>query len=431
MYSVKPKAVFAHERVFKNPLAQARMERMLDAMGVPLDSVPRVTLRDAREIIEASGAVDDVATEDIRRGGHGRVRQGRVRLTFDPVIVFNTFVWDPDEREPVPPELKVVNPVAARMVRLLAGVGEDFAFSRRELLQKKAEWVCQGGWGIHSVAGCLHKCDYCGNGFLVTLQLDLENFCDHLRQMFADQPEQHLHRYDLYSDVLAFDPEYGASEVVGRCFEETDDKYLLHYTRSDNVDHLLDLPYKSHVLINWTLSMETVAREIERDSPPLDARIDAMRRCQEAGYVVRAGFSPIIPIKNWREETTAMLEQLFAKVRPEVLRLWVLAMMDADEFETMFAHVEMDEAFMKRLRESASEMNGRHDAPFPVDVRAEIYRYYLREIRRISPETPVALCTEYPVLWEMLADELAMTPDRMFCCCGGLSVPGGWKRRSA
>ncbi|HUU22030.1 MAG TPA: hypothetical protein VM389_05785, partial [Phycisphaerae bacterium] len=71
-------------------------------------------------------------------------------------------------------------------------------------------------------------------------------------------------------------------------------------------------------------------------------------------------------------------------------------------------------------------LTGEHHAPFPLDVRAEIYAHYLDELKRISPQTPFALCTEHPDLWEMLKDKLPMSPDKMFCCCGGLSPPGAW-----
>ena len=424
MYDLKPHAVFAHERVFDNPLAVARMERMLDAMGIAPSDVPTVNMDDIDRIIAAAGITDDLADERIIKGGHGRLRQGVYKVDHDPVMVFNTFVWDREKRLPAP--RKFANPHAARLQRYFCGVGRDFAFSRREILRHRPDSVCQGGWGIHSISGCVHKCDYCGQGFLVNLMLDLEDFCDVLTEMFAERPEQKLYRYDLYSDILAFEPEYGCSEVVGRCFNQTDDKYLLLYTRSDNVHHLVDLPYKAHKLANWTLSMRTQCETIERDSPTLDARIEAMRICQEAGYPVRAGFSPIVPIANWREETTEMLELLFSRVQPEVLRCWVLAMMEADEFERMFDVAAMDPKFMRRMREEAEALAGTHGAPFPLDVRAEIYEHYLDECRRISPDTPVALCTDHPKLWDMLADKLMMRPGKMFCCCGALSVPGGW-----
>jgi len=47
----------------------------------------------------------------------------------------------------------------------------------------------------------------------------------------------------------------------------------------------------------------------------------------------------------------------------------------------------------------------------------------LDEIRRISPETPINLCTEERQVWEMLADRLEMSPDALFCCCGQFSAP--------
>jgi len=425
MYELRPKGVFAHKRVFTNPRAMARMNRMLGALGVREADVPRVDLGDIDRIIELSGATEEIATSDVISGGHGRIRQGHLKQAHDPVIVFNTFVWNESERLAAP--RKLANPLASRLQNLFCGVGEDFAYSRRDLLTPNApHYVCQGGWGVHTLGGCVHKCDYCGQGFIVNIMLDLDEFCEHLAGMFARRPQQLLYRYDLFSDILAFEPEYGASEILGNCFAEHG-RYLLLYTRSDNVRFLADLPRRTNVLINWTLSMETQARVIERDSPSLDERIEAMRFCQEHGYVVRAGFSPIIPIRDWRRETTDMLERLFAKVRPEVLRGWVLAMMDAAEFERMFDSSMMDQHHMQLMREEAPALNGTHQAPFPLDVRAEIYAHYLNEVKRLSPATPFALCTEHPDLWQMLSDKLAMTPDAMFCCCGGLSAPGGWR----
>ena len=423
MYELSPKGVFVHERVFRDPRAVERMNRMLDAMGIREADVPCIGLEDVPEIIELSGTSEELATDEKIRGGHGRFRQGHLKQTHDPVIVFNTFVWDESERIPMPRELR--SPQGSRLQRMVCGVGEDFAFSHRELhTPKSAHYVCQGGWGIHTLGGCLHKCDYCEQGFIVNIMLDIEAFCERLARMFIERPEQLLYRYDLYSDILGFEPEYGASEVLAECFAKHG-KYLLLYTRSDNVQFLADLPEscRHHVLANWTLSMETQARVIERDSPSLDARIEAMRFCQDQGYPVRAGFSPIIPIKNWREETTDMLERLNARVRPEVLRAWVLSMMEAYEFEDMFDVEMMDPVFIQRMRAAADEMSGAHHAPFPLDVRAEIYSHYIDEWRRINPEVPFALCTEHPRMWEVLKDKVAMTPDNMFCCCGGVSPP--------
>lgn len=421
MYDLNPRAVYVHKRVFDNPRAVRRMERMLDALGIDMEDVPRVDMADLEEILQVANVSEDVASENVLSAGHGRLRQGLEKLEEDPVLVFNTFVWNEDDRLPAPREY--MNPHARRLQSYFCGVGEDFAFSRRDLLTPNNHWVCQGGWGIHTLSGCVHKCDYCGQGYLVNIMLDVDDYADHLAAMFERRPEQLLYRYDLYSDILAFEPEYGASETLVRCFAEYD-KYLLLYTRSNNVEWLADLPCKEHAPINWTISMETQAKTIERDSPTLQERIEAMRFCQQHGFTVRAGFSPIIPVRNWREETTDMLELMFSRVQPEVLRGWVLAMMDADEFERIFDTSEMDPEFMDRMRQEADRLDGRHIAPFPVDVRVAIYEHYINELERISPDTPFALCTEHPGVWDALEDRLLMRRDDMFCCCGGLSKPG-------
>ena len=423
MYALKPKAVFAHRRVYDNPEAVERMERILGALAIDRKDVETVDLADVDRIVAISGATDEITAEKVLSSNRGRVRQGQFKPTEDPVLVFNTFVWDDDRRLDVPN--RPSNLQARRLVDAFCGIGAAHAFSRRELLTPDRECICQGGWGIHTTSGCAHKCAYCEEGWITNLFLDIEDFCQELPRMFQRRPEQMLYRYDLYSDILAFEPEYGACERVGRCFAEHG-KYVLLYTRSDNVGWLGYVPddQKPYMPINWTISMDTQARLFEGDSPPLVDRIEAMRFCQDNGYVVRAGFSPVIPVRDWRRETTEMLQQLFAKVRPEVLRVWVLAMIDAAELDKMLDVEAIDPEFVRRMREAANELNGTFHAPFPTDVRLEIYNHYIDQLQAISPETPLALCSEHADIWDRLEHRLAMTRGSMFCCCGGLSVPG-------
>ena len=415
MYDLDPPEVFVHKRVYENEKATARLERMLKGLGNP--PFEEVDESDVDKVIEASGATEDLS----------RVWTGIEKITDDPIFLFNTHVWDPDKIKPV--KKKYRNQRARSLAHFMAGAGPGSGYGRREASDGSGRppYVCQGGWSIHTLNGCVHKCDYCSAGCAVNFMLDLEDFAKDLERNFRERPHQKLYRYDLNSDYICFEPEYGASEVLGECFERND-KYLLVYTKSNNVEHLLDLPYKEHTIFYNTLSTDTVSREIERDTPTMDERIEGMRLCEEAGYVVRAGFSPIIPIKNWREETTEMLEKLFAKTSPDTVRLWVISLMRCAEAEQIFDVSKLDPEFVQAMRDSASEMDSKRNAPFPRHVRAEIYAYYIDEIKRISPDTPVNLCSEEREMWNMLADKLEMSPDDMFCCCGQTSVP---KRKGA
>jgi len=424
MYELNPPHVFVHKRVYENRQATERLERMLQGLKNP--PFEEVDESDTDRVIEASGAREELPVQS------GRVRQGIEKFGRDPVMLFNTFVWDPDQVKPPTKEYR--NPRARSIDRHLRGAGRDFAYSRREPADgrdPKRFYVCQGGWGVHTIEGCVHKCDYCTQSYFVNYMLDLEDFAIDLERHFRERPHQRLYRYDLKSDTICFEPEYGASELLGECFSRSD-RYLLVYTKSDNVEHLLDLPYKEHMPCYWTLATDTQSTLIERDTPSLDERLAAMRRCAQAGYVVRAGFSPIVPHQGWREEATIALGKLFAAVRPDTVRLWVVSMMLAAEAEQIFGPENLDPEFLQAMRRAAPEMDGRHSGPFPPHARAEIYAHYIDEIRRISPDTPVNLCTEERQIWEMLSDRLAMSPDRMFCCCGQHSVPkSGELRRTA
>ena len=415
MYDLSPSKVFVHKRVYESKQAVVRLERMLDGLGNP--RFEEVDEDDTEKVIEASGASDDLTVQS------NRVRQGIQKIGADPVFLFNTYVWDPDKVKPAVKQYQ--HPRAKALARFMAGAGPGSIYGRREAndgSNPKQPWVCQGGWSIHTINGCVHKCDYCGLGCGVNFMLDLEDIARDLERNFHERPHQKLYRYDLTSDYPCFEPEYGASQVLGECFARND-KYLLVYTKSNNIDHLLDLPYKEHMPCYWTLATDTQCSVIERDTPTLDERLEAMRKCQEAGYVVRAGFSPIVPHKNWREEATIALEKLFAAAAPDTVRLWVVSMMLCSEAEEIFGADNLDPKCVEAMREAASELGDHHSGPFPRPARAEIYAHYIDEIKRISPGTPVNLCTEERELWDMLADKVEMAPDRMFCCCGQDSVP--------
>ncbi len=413
MYPLRPPYVFVHRRVYRNRLAVARMERILAAIGNP--PVIEVDSTDTDRVLELAGPPADLPAVA------GRVRQGIERREADPSFLFNTFVWDDAER--TAPTTRFRSSLAQRIAAVMAGVGETFAFSRREAnwCSGGTQYVCQGGWGLHSLKGCPHKCDYCDEAYIVNFMLDLEEFADHVSSMLARRPEQKLYRYDLYSDSIGFEPEYGASAILSECFAKSGDKYLLYYTKSDNVDHLLDLPYKSNAIFYCTLSTDTVCRLIERGTPSMEQRIEGLRKCQEAGYRVRVGFSPIIPVRQWREEAVDCIEKLFAKVQPETVRLWVLSLMTAAETETLIRPELLDPEIVRAMHAAAPLLTESFAQPFPRETRVEIYGHYLDVLSRVSATTPVSLCSETQAVWECLAGKLRMTPDRLYCCCGGRS----------
>jgi hypothetical protein len=291
--------------------------------------------------------------------------------------------------------------------------------------------VCQTALELHAALGCFHRCAYCHCNPHFTICCDLERLAEELPQIFDAHPAQQLYKFDNFTDTLLLEPEYGASELLVPLFADAPDRYLLLYTKSDNVHHLLGLRHGGHTIINWSLSPRTQSRRIEVGSPETEARIEAMRRCRDAGYTVRCRLSPIVPLRGWEAELHDMLNMLFARVSPDSITLDVVGWCHPAALLELLNGEELEEPFRSTLAGLAAEdRRTTHKHLFPHAERETILHGALSAIRDRAPATRVALCNETPAMWRALRDFLPMPPDDYFCCCGPTSVPG-WQPRQA
>ncbi|NOZ23093.1 MAG: hypothetical protein GXP25_18625 [Planctomycetes bacterium] len=415
MYPIKTPAVYVHERVTEDPRCMTRMERMMNC--IESDQPPQVVSDE--ELNRISGELN-------WRGEMSGKRTGQLKRTGDPTIVFNRFRRSNDATMR---RLKDTYPNLS--CAYLLGDGA-FTFHNGRATLESQYGVCQNAYLLHSAWGCLHICDYCNVGSFLNIMLDIEDFVQGLDDLVKAHPRQQLYKYDNHTDIPTFEPEYGALKLLVEYFAKQKDKYLLIYTKSDNVDYLTDYDHSGRTLVCWTLSCDTVSRRIERKSPPTERRIAAARLCQDAGYTVRARLSPIIPIRDWREENADMLEKYLAAVRPDVLTVDMFKHIDPRKVREMFDVSFWDEEFLGYIDGFAAmdpDKRPRDIFPngkqlFPHEARAEVYRFFIRRIKTLSPTTRIALCGETPDMWEDLGSELGMDPSNYVCACGPTSVPG-------
>lgn len=412
MYQVHPEYLCVTEWALRDERAQARLRRLAHGFGHP--DPPVLTAAELAAVAEERGW--------FAHGGErtGAVVGGAANPTPPPCpdIVLNAFSFDSAEQH----ERLRQYPVLHHW--LLGGQSAvTLRDSRNHLRGQNA--VCQTALELHCAYGCLHACDYCHIGGAFNIMVNLEALADHTRQVVSGNRWCRLWKFDNMTDTITLEPEYGASEVMVHLFAEQRDAFLLLYTKSDNVDHLLGLDHRGQALISWSLAADTASRLIEKHTPPMSDRIEAMRRCQQAGYHVRLRLSPICPVDGWREEATQMLEALFAAVRPEVITMDVLGWMNARQMLRAIDVEMLEPAFRDYVDERAEAAPGPHQKHlFTHEMRREIFRHHLREIRRLSPKTPVSICMETLDMWRDLSAELGMTPGHYACCCGPTSVPG-------
>jgi hypothetical protein len=413
MYPVKASAIYVHENVLGDSLCRARLERLLP--GIVCATAPQV--------------VNDAQLNDIvGRSGWGDIhsrRTGQLKLGPERALVFSRFRWSAD------PELAQLRAQYPHLKSwYLLGDGA-WTFRDGRATRATQLGICQNAHELHSVWGCLHTCDYCNIGGFVNLMLNLEEYLARLDALVRETPWLKLYKYDNHTDAPAFEPEYGWCKGLVEFFAARE-AFLMLYTKSHNVDFLLNLDHRGRTIVCWTLSCATVSRLIEKEAPPLAARIAAAAKCQAAGYVVRARFSPIIPVQNWEQENEQMLAEYLSRVRPDVLTMDTLKWIEPSRVRDIFDLTLWDPEFVAAVDHLAAlppEQRPRPILPngkqlFPDELRARVYRFFIERIRALSPSTRIALCGETPEMWTALRDELGMTPEHYVCACGPDSVPG-------
>ncbi|MFX0103387.1 MAG: spore photoproduct lyase family protein [Candidatus Hodarchaeota archaeon] len=412
MYRINAEVVYVCERVYENPRSVARLERMLGAIKPKI--IKKVDDEQLNALIE-------------REDWHQSTHNGRTGSFLDEksqrILIFNNYIWNSKEREEIlkkHPKLGILgwNPFSYRIQ-----FPNEFC-------------VCQAAWEMHSLNGCLHTCAYCHINEFIHVTLNLEELVEHLEIKMEECPGQQLYKYDNQSDQITFEPEYGASELLVNFFANLKlepRKYLLLYTKSDNVEHLLNLNHNGRTIINWSISPATQSRYIEKNTPSIEKRLIAMKKCQEAGYIVRVRFSPIIPVKDWKAEYKKMIQDLFKFAKPDVITLDILGFMSPRGMLNSLELELFDDDAREQIRKQLNIKKRWQKHVFPHEYRTSIYRYIYKEIRAINKNVPISICNETFEMWEELEDEWfpKMEVEDYVCCCGPTSVPGNPRFPSA
>jgi len=415
MYEVKPSLVYVTDRAERDPRAVGRMAAMLPALGDP--RIERITDADIPSVIAAHAL------------GSLRERTEQIERDADPVLVLNALKLN-DSAQDEENELSEIlaqcpEHTPKKLVRRL--LGYDSLSSPNSHIRDE-ELVCRNVHEFHTTDGCVHRCQYCeaAGEPIVNMALNIEEFIEKkLDPLLRANPWQKVCRYQTQAaDSLCFEPEYGAIAKFAEYFAGQDDRYLLLHTKSANTDFICDLDHNGRTIVLWSLTSDTVSRVIEQRTGTTAERIEAARRCEQAGCPVRFKFKPIIPVRDWRDETREMVRHMFAATHPDVISLCTIMWMPIEELEAAIEPKLFDQQFLKAAREDAEKMAGSRAGPFPHRVRAEIYDFFIREIRRYDETVPVSLSTESFEMWAEFEDILGFGAGNYVCGCGPECTPG-------
>ncbi|KPK57904.1 MAG: hypothetical protein AMK73_09660 [Planctomycetes bacterium SM23_32] len=414
MIPIRASKLLIVEGVEDDPLTRARAERLRP--GVLTDDVRRV---------------DDAGLARILREELPSTPRHGMEADFEPVVIFNRFRFDDADAE----RTRRAEAFPALEQHKFDGYGGfDWRDSGSAAYRERTGLVCQPAYQLHTIVGCHFRCAYCHLGRFQNVMTNMEEFVGRLDGWLQRCPRQTLFQYDNYTDTVCFEPEYGGAKLLIDYFARRPGQALeLYVGKSDHVDFLLDYGHRGHTVCCWSIAGRTQCARFERGSAPMDGRIEAVRKCRQAGYPVRVRFSPIIPVKGWRRENREMIERLLAVADPDVITIETIRFLDWQEMQRLFDVSLLDDGFAEAMAEAQGEPHA-DGCEVPDEWRVRVYEFMFEELNRASPETPVAFCREKRTLWEHFAEEFArhgQTPDDYVCNCGPYSAPqtvGAWSR---
>ena len=387
-----------------DPAMRARVERL--RTGVVTDDVCRVNDESLSIIVR-----DELATTP----NHG------MAADFAPIVIFNRFRFE----DPGQPHRVQAFPALNRL-KLNGYGGFDWRDSGSPAWRASTGLVCQPAFQLHSIVGCHFRCAYCSLSWFLNVMMNMEEFVARLDAEIEQCPRQTLFQYDNFTDTVCFEPEHGGSKLLVDYFARKPGMALeLYAGKSDHVDWMLDYDHRGHTVCCWSVSAATQSRRFEYRSAPMEARIEAMRKCQQAGYAVRVRFSPILPVRNWRDENREMIRLLFSRVKPDVVTIETIRFLTYEAMARDFDLALLDDDFVQAMRDAQGKPFAQ-GCEVPDDWRRMVYRFFFDELAAAGCEAPVAFCREKRDLWDAFAPDFArygQHPDSYICNCGPYAAP--------
>jgi len=191
-----------------------------------------------------------------------------------------------------------------------------------------SKYACCNVHVLKSVSNCPYDCSYCFlqnylNDGTTKVVADIDGMMGEVKEKQAKQPWRffRIGTWEL-GDSLALERETGQAEQLIKAFSELDNAVLELKTKSDCVDSILDLDHRKKTVVSWSLNPEFIIRTQEHRTAPFAARLSALRKVTDAGYLVGLHFDPMILHDGWEENYREMAHQVMAATNAEQIA-WI------------------------------------------------------------------------------------------------------------
>ena len=250
---------------------------------------------------------------------------------------------------------------------------------------------------LDAVQQCAFACSYCSiQSFYSQNEIRvLSDLKQHLENMVLEEGTWHIGTGQS-SDSLLLGDDYGTLTALKAFAQKHPDVVIELKTKSARTDWIqMDLP--RNMVATWSLNAGTPAQKEEHLAASPEARIEAARRCAQAGHPVGFHIHPMVFFKGWEEEYRNLVMALCDNIDPE------------NTVMVGIGTLTFTKQNLRTLRESGRPTRV---TQMPLEMIAGKYSYDLETKRRMfshlyscfpsdwKEKVFFYLCMEDPALWE-------------------------------
>jgi len=268
--------------------------------------------------------------------------------------------------------------------------------------------ACPNYWHFSPYGFCPYGCHYCylagtsGVWFSPTVKifLNLEEILAEVDRTAIQLTKPTAFYLGKLQDGLALEPLSGHARTMVPFFARHPYAHMVILTKSADIDNLLDLDHAGRTILSWTVNAPEIVRDFEQNSPDVMDRIEAMRRCAQIGYPVRAVVMPIIPIADWQEVYGRFMASLIASI--PLSRITLGSICSYPQAQRLMELKLGKENVVSSLLDRGPNKSDDGRLRFSRSTRTEVYRYLIECIRRIRPDLEIGLCLEDEAMFASL-----------------------------
>ncbi|NOZ69040.1 MAG: hypothetical protein GXP46_07305 [Deferribacteres bacterium] len=199
-------------------------------------------------------------------------------------------------------------------------------------------------------------------------------------------------------DPLALESVTGfAKELITFVAKETKETKLLFLTKSDDIGSLLNLDHGGKSIISFSINTDKIYQQLEHRTASPESRLIAARELQNAGYEVRLRIDPVILYSTWSKDYTALIEKIFAYVRPSRITIG-----EYRPSKGLASHISSRFPNSSLLKINAALIKEGAKLKYPEKYRLAMFHTIINAIRTRDKRVKIALCKEESKIWKTL-----------------------------